>query len=128
MMEAVFRLAAMGIIVTTLVLLLKRTTPELSMLLALAACGLILVLLAGRAEEAIRFFRGLLACGGVSEELMLPLVKTVAIALVCRTGGDLCRDAGESSVGNLLETAGVGGAILVSLPLFQSAWEMLQDL
>ena len=39
-----------------------------------------------------------------------------------------CRDAGESAVASVLETAGAAAAIWVSLPLFQAAWELLRSL
>ena len=70
----------------------------------------------------------LLDWGGLPTDLFLPLVKTVGIALVSRTGSDLCRDAGESAMASLVETAGAVTAILVSLPLFQAAWDMLRGL
>ena len=60
--------------------------------------------------------------------LFAPLVKTVGVALVSRTGSDLCRDAGEGAMASLVETAGAVIAILVSLPLFQAAWDMLRSL
>ena len=40
----------------------------------------------------------------------------------------LVRDAGESAVASVLETAGAVAAIWVSLPLFQAAWELLRSL
>ena len=77
---------------------------------------------------AVLLFTQLLDWGGLPTDLFLPLVKTVGIALVSRTGSDLCRDAGESAMASLVETAGAVTAILVSLPLFQAAWDMLRGL
>ena len=87
-----------------------------------------LLLLAEPLEE-IRDFLTQLADGGqLPAELFAPLVKTVGVALVSRTGSDLCRDAGEGAMASLVETAGAVIAILVSLPLFQAAWDMLRSL
>ena len=61
-------------------------------------------------------------------ELFTPLIKTVGIALLSRTGSDLCRDAGEGAIASVLETAGAVAAIAVSLPLFRAAWELLRSL
>ena len=91
-------------------------------------CGAALLLLAEPLEE-IRDFLTQLADGGqLPAELFAPLVKTVGVALVSRTGSDLCRDAGEGAMASLVETAGAVIAILVSLPLFQAAWDMLRSL
>ena len=58
----------------------------------------------------------------------MPLLKTVGIALISRAGGALCRDAGEGAMAGLVEMAGAFAAILVSLPLFRAAWQMLEGL
>ena len=101
------RLTALCLVGALLAALLRRTGGEMALLLALAVCGAAVMLLV---------------------QLFVPLVKTVGIALLCRTGSDLCRDAGESAIGSVLETAGAVAAIVVSLPLFRSAWELLRSL
>ena len=109
-------------------MLLKRTNPDMALLLALAVCGAVLFLLAEPLGEIRDFFTQLSDWGGLPTELFAPLVKTVGIALVSRTGSDLCKDAGEGAMASLVETAGAVTAILVSLPLFQAAWDMLRSL
>ena len=68
------------------------------------------------------------AWGQLPEQLFQPLLKTVCIALICRTGSDLCRDAGEGALASVLETAGAVAAIVVSLPLFRAVWDLLESL
>lgn len=122
------RFCALCVTGALLAVLLKRTNPDMALLLALAVCGAALLLLAEPLEE-IRDFLTQLADGGqLPAELFAPLVKTVGVAFVSRTGSDLCRDAGEGAMASLVETAGAVIAILVSLPLFQAAWDMLRSL
>ena len=110
------RFCALCVTGALLAVLLKRTNPDMALLLALAVCGAALLLLAEPLEE-IRDFLTQLADGGqLPAELFAPLVKTVGVALVSRTGSDLCRDAGEGAMASLVETAGAVIAILVSLP------------
>ena len=114
--------------VVALAALLKKTSPDTALLLALAVCVVVLTALARGLEEVITFLRELLDWGGLSVELFVPLLKTVAIALISRVGGALCRDAGEGAMASLVEIAGAFAAILVSLPLFRAAWRMLEGL
>ena len=65
--------------------------------------------------------------GKLPAELFGPLFKTVGIAMVSRLGSDLCRDAGEGAMASVLEISGSLGAIVVSLPLFEAVWDMLQS-
>lgn len=127
-MDTAVRVAAVCLLGAVLALLLKKTSPDLALLLAVAVCVVVLALLGRGLETVVDFLRRLLERGGLSEELFTPLLKTVGIALVSRTGGALCRDAGQGAMAGLVELAGAFSAILVSLPLFQAAWQMLEGL
>ncbi|MDY5333858.1 MAG: stage III sporulation AC/AD family protein [Vescimonas sp.] len=122
------RLTALCLVGALLAALLRRTGGEMALLLALAVCGAAVMLLAQPLEELKGFWEEAASWGQLPVQLFVPLVKTVGIALICRTGSDLCRDAGESAIGSVLETAGAVAAIVVSLPLFRSAWELLRSL
>ena len=127
-MDTAAKVAAVCLMGTLLAALLKKTSPDTALLLALAVCVAVLAALARGLEQVTDFLRELLDWGGLSAELFTPLLKTVAIALVSRTGGALCRDAGEGAMAGLVEIAGAFAALLVSLPLFRAAWQMLEGL
>ena len=127
-MEQVTTMAAVCLLGSVLAVLLKKTNPEMALLLTGAAAFVGLVLLSRSVEEITAFVREMVTVGGLLPELFTPLLKTAAIALISRIGSDLCRDAGESAMAFLVETAGAFGAILVSLPLMEAVWEMLQVL
>ena len=122
------RLTALCLVGALLAALLRRTGGEMALLLALAVCGAGLALLLEPLGALRDFWEEAAGWGDLPMQLFVPLVKTVGIALLCRTGSDLCRDAGESAIGSVLETAGAVAAIVVSLPLFRSAWELLRSL
>ena len=127
-MELVLRLTALCLIGALLAVVLKRAGPDMALLLALAVCGAGLALLLEPLEALRDFLEEAAGWGYLPIQLFTPLVKTLGIALVSRTGSDLSRDAGESAVASVLETAGAVAAIWVSLPLFQAAWELLGSL
>ena len=120
-MELVLRLTVLCLVGALLAVLLRRAGP-------LAVCGAGLALLLEPLSALRDFWEEAAGWGDLPMQLFAPLVKTVGIALVSRTGSDLCRDAGESAVASVLETAGAVAAIWVSLPLFQAAWELLRSL
>ena len=126
-MDTAVRITAVCLVGALLAALLKKTSPDTALLLALAVCVAVLTALCRGLEDVLSLLRQLLE-GGLSTELFVPLLKTVAIALVSRTGGALCRDAGEGAMAGLVEMAGAFAAILVALPLFRAAWRMLEGL
>ena len=111
-----------------LALVIKRGSPESALLLTLAAVVVGLVLLAEDLRELMAFFRELGARSGMAGTLFAPLYKIVGIAVVVKVGGNLCRDAGESALGTLVETAGAVCALLAALPLLRAVLKLLQEL
>lgn len=61
-------------------------------------------------------------------ELFVPLLKTLGIAVVSKTCGDVCRDVGQSAMAGLVELAGTLSALLCALPLLTAVWETLWGL
>ena len=127
-MEQVLQAAALCVTASLLAMVVRRGSPETALLLALGAAAVVLAALADPLAQVLAFAEELGRRSGISEELLAPLYKTVAIALVVRVGGSLCRDAGESALGAVVETAGAVCALLAVLPLIQTASSLLWEL
>ena len=127
-MEQVFQVTALCLVGALLAVVVRRGSPELSLLLTLGAAAVVLLSLAGALEELMAFFSELGERSGVSQRLLAPLYKTVGIALVVKVGGSLCHDAGESALASAVETAGTVCALLVSLPLLRAVLALLLEL
>ena len=126
-MALVTQAAALCVIAALLGLVLRRSNPEITLLLALAAAAVLLAL-AEPLTELLRFLERLAEQSGVSRTLLTPLYKTVGIALVVKVGGGLCRDAGESALAAALEFAGTVCALLTALPLLRAVLELITEL
>lgn len=127
-MELALRMTALCVVGALLAVVVKRGTAELALTLVLGVAAVALLALAGPVEELMGFLTELGERSGVSRELFAPLYKTVGIALVVKVGSGLCRDAGESALGAVVETAGAVCALLVALPLLRAVLEMLLEL
>ena len=127
-METVAQVTALCVVAALLALVLKRGTPELGLLLTLAAVTAVLLALLGTLGEVVQFLDELAQRSGVSPALFEPLYKTIGIAVVVKTGGSLCRDAGETALAGAVETAGAVCALLVTLPLLRRVLSLLLEL
>ena len=119
------RLTALCLVGALLAALLRRTGGEMALLLALAVCGAAVMLLAQPLEELKGFWEEAASWGQLPVQLFVPLVKTVGIALLCRTGSDLCRDAGEGSAALCCELAGTFAALCAVLPLLRQVLSLI---
>ena len=118
-MEQVIQVTGLCVVGALLALVVKRGSPETALLLAVGAAVVVALALAGVVKES---------ASGVSADLFVPLYKTIGIALVVQVGGNLCRDAGESALASVVETAGTLCALLAALPLLRAVLDMLLEL
>lgn len=128
MTDALWKVIALCLIGALLATFLKKTSPDISLLLAGCVCLAVLSTVIRGFGEIWEFLVEIMERGGLGVDLFSPLIKLIGIALLSRTVGELCRDAGQSALSGIVETAGVFASILVSLPLFRAAWELLEGL
>lgn len=127
-MEAMAKLTAMGVTAVVLSAVLKRNTPELALLLTLAAGLWMQTLAAGGLGAVVELMEELARQAGLSETLLEPVVKTVALSILTKLTVEICRSAGESGVAAFVETAGAVLALLVALPLVRAVAQMMGEL
>ena len=127
-MEQTIQIAAICVIAAVLALLLRKSNPEVALVLSIAAAVVALLFLSQGLQSLTEYLAKLTERSGVSSDLFIPLYKTIGIALVVRVGGDLCRDAGESALAATIETAGTICALVVALPLFTKVLDLLSGL
>ena len=119
-MDAMVRLAAAAVTAVVLSGVLKKTTPELALLLTLAA-GIWML-------AVVELMKELAGQAGVSEVLLEPVVKTVALSILTKLTAEICRSAGESGVAAFVETAGTVLALVVALPLVRAVAQLMGEL
>ncbi len=127
-MEAMVKLAAVGVTTVILSVVLKKNTPELALLLALAAGLWMMSLAAGGLRAAVALMEELASQAGLPETLLEPVFKTVALSILTRLTAEICRSAGEGGVAAFVETAGTVFALLAALPLMQAAARLMGEL
>lgn len=96
-MEAMAKLAAVGVTAVVLSAVLKKNTPELALLLALAAGLWMLAQAAAGLGAAVAMMRELAGQADVSEVLLEPVVKAVALSILTKLTAELCKSAGEGA-------------------------------
>lgn len=122
------KIAAICLVGIVLALLLQKNNPELAILLALAVCVGVLLFGLGHMKSVLAMLEQMAQAGGLPSDLLQPLLKTVGIALVSRTGAELCRDADQKAMASVVEAAGAFSAVVVSIPLLGAVWELLRGM
>ena len=127
-MELIVKVTAVCLVGALLAVLLKKSNPELALLLALAACVIVLAVVIKGLEDIFAFLNEIVTWGGLSTDIFSPLWKTVGIALITRVGTERCKEAGEAAVGSGGGLAGGVGGGWGAITRVQAVWEMLRSL
>lgn len=127
-MEILLKAAAVSIAAAILSLVIKKTNPEMSLVLGLAVCALV-VGLSLKAFSEVKSALDLIEVGtGFSAAYAAPILKCVGIGVTSRLGSDICRDAGQTAVASSVELCGAVCALYVSLPLLNALLRTIGEL
>ena len=127
-MDLMVKVAAGAITAAVLGVVLRKNTPELALLLALAAGLWMVALVADGLGAVVALVEELTSLAGLSEELLEPVVKTVALSILTRLTAEVCKSAGEGGVAAFVETAGTVLALVVALPLVRAVVLMMTEM
>ena len=127
-MEWMVKVAAVAIAAAVLGTVLRKNTPELALLLALCAGLWITGVAAGGLGAVAALMEELAGLSGLSEELLEPVVKTVALSILTRLTAEICRSAGEQGIAAFVETAGTVLALVVALSLVRAVTVLMAEM
>lgn len=119
-MELILKAAALALTAALIGIVLRRTNPELTLLLSICTVALIMGAAVGFAKGFVELAETLQRIFGVSELLIKPVVKCVAVAIITKMTSDLCRDSSQAAAASAVELAGTVCALCIIMPLLMS--------
>lgn len=128
MTEVMIKVAAGAVTAALCAAVVRRGTPELGFLLALAAGAWILWTVADSLTLVTEWMKSLCELAGLEDWLIEPVFKTVILSILTRLTAEVCKSAGESGVAAFVETAGTILALAVSLPLVGGVLKMMEGM
>ena len=124
-MELIIKASAAALTAAVVGLLIKRSNPEISLLLTVCTVALILIAAMGFAAGLKELAGAVKTIAGSSETLAAPVLKCVAIAIVPRITAEICRDSAQGASAAAVELAGTICAMSVAMPLIMSMLKMI---
>lgn len=123
-------LKAVAIALTGLVLwlCLNKYNKDMSLLLTLAVCVALLMVALAILKPVLDFFEKLQDLGGLDEGLLQVVLKTVGIGLLGEMSANLCKDAGNASLGKALQISATVTILWLSIPVFEKMLSLLENI
>ena len=125
-MEQAIQLVVLGVLAAVLAQIVQ--TRGFGSFLTLAVCVLAGVAAMQALRPLLAFARRLQQSVGLEYSLLAPLWKVLAITMVSRMGAEICRDAGQKALGELVGRGGEILALCAALPLMEAVLSLLQTL
>lgn len=118
-----------GVLVTVVCgVVVRKQAPEIALVLTLCAAVAVLVAVSGELGLIVGYIQRLAQAGGISQELIAPVMKTTGIAMLCKFTADFCRDAKENGLASAVELAGTVLGLVAAMPLLQGVLSLLEEL
>ncbi len=119
---------ALIIIAIMLALSLKSRSPEISSLVSVAICIVIIGLCITRIQAIVELFRNLAGYISIENTYIFILLKLIGIAYICEFASGISKDAGYSAVASHIELMGKLTMLMVSVPVLLEVVESILGL
>ena len=128
MSETAVKVAVLAVCAVLCAGVVRRGAPEFGVLLALGTGACILFLLYDGLRQILEAIARLAQMACLDQSVLRPVIKTVAISILTKITGELCRCSGESGIAAFVETAGTILAVGAALPLAEGVLELMGQL
>ena len=127
-METFWKAIAVIILTVILGVTLGKTEKDISVVLSVTACSIILIIAMQYLEEVIAFLWQLSSKESEQIPSIKIILKITGVALVTELTTLISSDAGNSSLGKAVEILGNAAILNLALPLLETFLTILQEL
>jgi len=120
-----FAVLGFSLVVTVLLILIRKDRPEMAVLLSIAASALILIGLIKNIAQILFIFESLASKAQINSGYLKLVIKIVGIAYLAGFGAQICKDAGENSMAAKIELAGKIFILSLGIPIMAGLLEMI---
>ena len=125
----VFLKATGGVLIAVvLYLVIAKQGKELSLLLTIAVCCMVAVVAVGFLQPVIEFVFRLQSVGQLDSDLLTTVLRSVGIGILSEVTALICADAGNASLGKVLQLLGCAVILGMAIPLFSSLLSLIEEI
>ena len=114
-------------IAAVLVITVGRQEKDIALLLAMAACVMVVTAGLSILEPVLSLLSRLEELGNLQSGVLNILLKITGIGLVTQTGGMILSDSGNTSLARGLQMLGTSVILYLSVPVFETLIDLIQQ-
>ena len=121
----IITIALTGVMVAALT---KNINKEISIYIVLAASIMILLIIIGKLSDIFIFMENIYDNVTYGREFFPVIIKVLAVAYITDFTAQICKDAGENTIGSKVELAGKITIFYLAMPIFTAILELIKQL
>ncbi len=127
-MDVFIRVSAGVLITLILCIVLSKQGKDFSFLLTVCVCCIVAVAALDFISPVIDFFHKLQSIGNLDSQMISIIFRAVGISLLSEITCLICVDAGNAALGKTLQVLATSVVLWMSVPLFTSLIELVEDI
>lgn len=127
-MDVIIKAIAGVLIAIVLCQVLAKQGKDISVLLLIAVCCIVVSTAIAYLRPVVDFIRNLQSIGQLNTEMISVLFKAVGITLLTEITSMICSDMGNTSLGKSLQILSLAVILWLSLPLFEQLLALLDNI
>ena len=120
-----FAILGLVLVVTVLLIIIRKERPEMAVLLAIAAAGIILTALLKSIAQIVSVFESLALKSQLNLSYLKLIIKIVGLAYLAGFAVQICKDAGEGSMAAKIELAGKIVILSLGIPIMVGLLDLI---
>ena len=125
-MDIFLKVTAGVLVVTIVTLTISRYSSDISLLLTMLVCAMVLISAVTLLKPVIEFMRRLVKIGGIENEVFHILLKSAGIGLISQVACTICSDGGNQSLSKALQFLATTVILMLCLPLFERLLQIVE--
>ena len=125
----IFIKAAAGIFIAVILgLTLAKQGKDISLLLTVLVCCMVVTAAVTYLQPVIAFLERLQTLGNLEQDMFQILLKAVGIGLIAELMTLICNDAGNTSLGKTLQILATAVIVWLSIPMLDALLELIDGI
>ena len=127
-MSTYLQVIAGALIAVILCLSLSRQSKDISLLLGIAVCCMVMIAAIAYLKPVLDFVEKLQAIGNLDGDVLKILLRSVGIGLLAELSALICTDSGNSALAKTIHILACGVILWLSLPLMTALIDLIQKI
>lgn len=122
------KIVSLGILISTVVVIVKQVKPELAIAVSIAGCVILLSIVFNYFFNIFNVFNEIVTKTGLDIQLFIIILKIIGVGYLVEFSADICLDSGNNAIADKIILCGKILIFVMALPIITNLFEIILGL